>query len=130
MKKYVLLWVLLLALGYAVCALAAPVAPEDGLVMDVLKKTVTFNHSTHKDVDCGECHHPVNDTENFGKCSASGCHDNFDPKDKSASSFYQAMHKAKGSKYGTCVSCHTAVAGNDKDKKKDLVGCAKSKCHP
>ena len=130
MKKFVILGVFLLASGYALFVLAGPAAPEDGIEMNVLKKTVIFNHSTHKEADCVTCHHLVNDNESYAKCSAAECHDNFDPKDKSMNSFYQAMHKPKGSKFATCISCHTNVAGNDKDKKKDLVGCAKSKCHP
>jgi hypothetical protein len=28
------------------------------------------------------------------------------------------------------VSCHETVAGDDKEKKKALTACAKSKCHP
>lgn len=131
MKKIFALGILLLVSAFALTAIAAPAAPADGLKMEKTKKPVVFNHTTHASVACAECHHPVNGVEDYRKCSTAGCHDNFDPKDKkSINSYYQAMHKAKGAKFDTCVSCHVKVAGDDKAKKKELAGCAKSKCHP
>ncbi|MCL1888976.1 MAG: cytochrome c3 family protein [Desulfovibrionaceae bacterium] len=125
----------LLVLGLAAVASPAadrPEAPADGLKLSLLKKEVVFNHSTHdKDMACVDCHHPVEDKEeDYRPCSTSGCHDNLDPKDKSVNSLYQAFHKAKGTKFKTCVSCHIEKAGSDKDLKKELAGCKNSKCHP
>lgn len=131
MKKIFFLGLLLLVTAFALTAVAAaPKAPADGLKMDKTKKVVVFNHSTHKDIQCVDCHHPVDGKENYQNCASAGCHDNFDQKDKSVHSYYQAMHKKKGNKFDTCVSCHEKVAGADKAKKKELAGCAKSKCHP
>lgn len=131
MRKLFLLGILFLVAAFVMPAFAAqPDAPADGIQMHKTSKTVVFNHSTHKDTKCVECHHPVDGKEDFRPCSTAGCHDNFDKKDKSVHSYYQAMHKAKEVKFQTCVSCHIAKAGDDKEKKKELAGCAKSKCHP
>ncbi|MDL2285417.1 cytochrome c3 family protein [Desulfovibrio sp. OttesenSCG-928-F07] len=130
MKKIFLLGLMLLISAFAITAIAAPTAPADGYKMAKTKKPVVFNHSTHTAIKCAECHHPVNGKEDYRACSTAGCHDNMDQKDKSINSYYQAMHKAKGAKFDTCISCHNKVAGADKDKKKALSGCAKSKCHP
>lgn len=133
MKKIFLVGFVLLISAFALTALAAPEVPQDGIKLVRTgneKKAVVFNHSTHKDVKCVDCHHLVEGKEDYRPCATAGCHDNFDQKDKSVNSYYQAMHKAKNPKHQSCVSCHTAAAGADKDKKKELAGCAKSKCHP
>jgi hypothetical protein len=129
MKKMFLTGVLALAVAIAMPALAAaPKAPADGLKMDKTKQPVVFNHSTHKAVKCGDCHHPVNGKEDYQKCSTAGCHDSMDKKDKSAKGYYHAMHD-KGTKFKTCVGCHLEAAGADAAKKKELTGCKGSKCH-
>ena len=130
MKRIFFLGLILLVSAFALTAVAAPSVPADGLKMDKTKKPVVFNHSTHAKIDCVDCHHPVNGKESFASCSSAGCHDNLDSKDKSINSYYQAMHKAKGTQYDTCVSCHITTAGADKELKKTLAGCAKSACHP
>ncbi len=129
MKKLILCGAMALSLAFAVSAFAAPAVPADGIVMDKTKLHVTFNHSTHTGNQCGECHHPVDGKETFLQCGSAGCHDNFDKKDKSVHSYYQVMH-GKKLKFDSCVSCHTTVAGKDKDKKKALTSCKKSACHP
>ena len=133
MKKVFALGVALV-LGVFVLAAAAaekPKVPEDGLKLDRVKKVVVFNHSTHeKGMTCVDCHHLVDGVEDYRSCATAGCHDKLDQKDKSVNSYYQAFHKAKGAKFQTCVSCHTKEAGADKDRKRELVGCTKSKCHP
>ncbi len=132
MKKLFLLGVCCLLAVFVLPSLAAqPATPADGIKLEKGgKKVVVFNHSTHKDIKCTDCHHPVDGKEDFRSCATAGCHDILDKKDKSVNSLYQAMHKAKGAKFNTCVACHVATAGDDKDKKKELAGCAKSKCHP
>nr|1MDV_A Chain A, CYTOCHROME C3 [Nitratidesulfovibrio vulgaris str. Hildenborough]1MDV_B Chain B, CYTOCHROME C3 [Nitratidesulfovibrio vulgaris str. Hildenborough] len=106
----------------------APKAPADGLKMEATKQPVVLNHSTHKSVKCGDCHHPVNGKEDYRKCGTAGCHDSMDKKDKSAKGYYHVMHD-KNTKFKSCVGCHVEVAGADAAKKKDLTGCKKSKCH-
>ncbi len=132
MKKLLILGIFCITAALVLPALAAqPEAPADGIKMNKTgKKEVTFNHSTHKEVKCGECHHPVDGKEDYRPCSTAGCHDNLDKADKSVHSYYQIMHKTKDAKHQTCISCHAAKAGDDKEKKKELTGCAKSKCHP
>ena len=132
MRKLFTLGLFCLLAAFVLPAFAAqPEAPADGLKMEKSgKKVVVFNHSTHKDAKCGECHHPVDGKEDYRPCSTAGCHDVMGPKDKTVNSYYQAMHKVKEPKHQSCVACHTATAGEDKAKKKELAGCAKSKCHP
>lgn len=132
MRKLLFLGILCLAAVIALPVLASqPEVPADGIKMNKGgKKEVIFNHSTHKEQACGECHHPVDGKEDYRACNTEGCHFILDAKDKSINSYYQAMHKKKDTKFGTCVSCHAKIAGDDKDKKKALTACAKSKCHP
>ncbi len=135
MRTMILGMMAVLVLAFAAPAMAAqPEVPADGLKMSKTKKVVVFNHSTHKDVSCVSCHHPVDGKEDYRQCSTAGCHDNLDPKDKkSLQSYYKIAHDRKGGKYDSCVSCHLKVVkekGNDKDLRKALTGCAKSKCHP
>ena len=131
MKKIFFLGLMLLTTAFALTAVAAaPNAPADGLKMNKTKKLVTFNHSTHASIKCVDCHHQVDGKEDYRACATAGCHDKLEQKDKSINSYYQVMHKRKGNKFETCVSCHEKTAGADKDKKKELAGCAKSKCHP
>ncbi|MDL2314389.1 cytochrome c3 family protein [Desulfovibrio sp. OttesenSCG-928-C14] len=131
MKKIFILGIVLLVSAFAFSAMAAPKAPNDGLVMEKTSKKVIFNHSTHSDAACGACHHPVNGAEDYRQCGSAGCHDNFDQKDKtSVNSYYRVMHTAKGTKFDTCVSCHAKAIKAGADKAKFPSGCAKSSCHP
>ena len=128
MRKLFFCGVLALAVAFALPVVAAPKAPADGLKMEATEQPVVFNHSTHKSVKCGDCHHPVNGKEDYRKCGTAGCHDSMDKKDKSAKGYYHVMHD-KNTKFKSCVGCHVEVAGADAAKKKDLTGCKKSKCH-
>ncbi len=130
MKKMILSLVALFVLAFAVSAIAAtPAVPADGIQMKNGKKLVVFNHSTHTTVACGSCHHPVDGKEDFRKCGTAGCHDDFKAK-KGVKSYYNVMHARKDTKFDSCMSCHLKTAGSDTAKKKELAGCAKSKCHP
>ncbi len=130
MKRLLLLGVICLLAAFVVPALAAaPAAPTAAINMSKGgKKVVVFNHTTHAALKCADCHHPVDGKEDFRACGTAGCHEGMDKKDPM--SYYSVMHNTKGAKFQTCVSCHIATAGADKDKKKELAGCAKSKCHP
>jgi hypothetical protein len=133
MRKLMVLGIFCMLAVLALPGLAAqqPDVPADGLKMNKGgKKEVIFNHSTHKEQTCVTCHHPVEDKEDFRACTTAGCHDNLDPKDKTPTAYNQVIHNKKNPKFQTCVSCHEKVAGDDKDKKKALTACAKSKCHP
>ena len=130
MKRLILGSLALLMLALALPALAAkPEVPADGLKMEKGKQPVVFNHSTHKEVKCGQCHHKVDDKENFQKCGTAGCHDSMDRKDKSPKGYYNAMH-GKNLKFTNCMTCHLEVAAKMPDKKKELTACKQSKCHP
>ncbi len=128
-----LFWICAMVLGLACAApaMAAPEVPADGLKMSATKKPVVFNHSTHTEVTCVTCHHPVDGKEDYRKCSTAGCHDDFKAK-KGVNSYYFVMHSKKA-KFDTCVSCHADLvkekAPTDKDYKKKMTSCKGSGCH-
>jgi hypothetical protein len=132
MKKLLILAIFCILAALVVPAFAVqPEAPADGIKLNKGgKKEVIFNHSSHKEVDCVSCHHLVDNKEDYRACATAGCHDAIGQKEKGVNSYHQSIHKVKDVKHQSCVSCHTQVAGTDKDKKKELTGCAKSKCHP
>ena len=49
---------------------------------------------------------------------------------KGEKSLFYVVHTKTGLKHQTCLECHTKVVAEKPDLKKDLTGCAKSKCHP
>lgn len=132
MRTLLLSSLALLVLALSIPAFAAqPAAPADGLKMEATqKKVVVFNHTTHKELKCVQCHHMVEGKETFQKCASAGCHDNMDRKDKSERGYYQAMHGKDGKNVKSCVACHTEVAAAKPDLKKELTACKGSKCHP
>lgn len=132
MKKLLAAGLFCLTAALVLPAFAAqPEAPAGPITMSKSgKKEVVFNHSTHADIACVDCHHPVDGKEDFRACGTAGCHDITGTKEKGVHSYNMAMHKKKDNKFQTCVSCHEKTAGADKEKKKELAGCAKSKCHP
>jgi hypothetical protein len=153
MRNGLMLALALLFCLVAVGAFAAP--PPDGITMNKTKNPVLFNHSTHTDLACGDCHHPVKvetpasclaegchaeadlpgllefytDGEDYRPCSTAGCHQIFDAKDKSVHSYYQAMHKSRKPEFDSCYSCHVKTAGKDKERKRLLSSCSNYVCH-
>ena len=106
--KFALLSAGVLALALSVPAIAAqPPVPADGLVLQGSnpKKPVTFNHSTHKTVECVVCHHPVDGKESYAKCATAGCHDNLKDK-KGTNSLYYVMHAKEKADAPLKSKCH------------------------
>ena len=133
MRKIFFIPVLLMAgILCAALAQAAPDSPPDGLKMHKTKRTVVFNHSTHKkNMECTACHHPVQGKENFAKCSTAGCHDNVtDRTDTSKRGYHNVFHNVETTKMKTCNGCHLDVAAKNPAREQELTGCAESKCHP
>jgi hypothetical protein len=126
-----------LALLFAAPAFVAEMACPDSLVMDHYKADtnnlkVEFNHSTHLDYACTECHHTWDEAggEDPKSCASPGCHDAMDKRDKTEHSYYKAIHNMRAEEIQSCVSCHRDAAGDDREKKKELAGCRGSVCHP
>ena len=112
-------------------------APADGLKIDFIKGNsqrdlfVEFNHSTHTEYECADCHHKMFQLKGESEPrSCVVCHDNVDVNaSKGYRSYFKAMHKirqAPRTPRPACVSCHTTKFGNSKE----MTGCATSSCHP
>ena len=119
----------MLALIFAVSAWAAPAAPDKPVEIKGSQKAVMFPHAPHEKVECVTCHHLVDGKESFAKCGSAGCHDDLTAKKGEKSLFY-VIHTKTGLKHTNCAECHSKVVAEKPDLKKDLTGCAKSKCHP
>ena len=139
MKKIILvcLAALALAMGANADEKEAFKAPADGLKIDFIKGNserdlfVMFNHSTHTEYECADCHHKMFQLKGERPPrSCVVCHDNVDVNDsKGYRSYFKAMHKLRQAPRAprpACVSCHTIKFGN----RKEMTGCGTSSCHP
>lgn len=68
------------------------------------KGDVTFNHASHMDIACQDCHHTVADTYTIQSCMSEGCHDNIANRAE-VSSVYRTFHTTQDTKK-SCVGCH------------------------
>lgn len=127
--KRILFLSCMLTLAVAASVAAAPKAPEAPLEFKGSQKTVMFPHVPHAKVECVTCHHLIDGKESYAKCGSSGCHDDLVGK-KGEKSLYYVVHSKRDLKHTSCLMCHTKVVEEKPDLKKDLLGCAKSKCHP
>ncbi|BCS89912.1 cytochrome c3 family protein [Pseudodesulfovibrio sediminis] len=104
-------------------------APDDDLEINVIKGNskrdlgVTFNHSSHEDIDCFTCHHKNTVQDEPESCA--NCHTETDPSAQGVTSYFRAMH-VKNPERTSCLSCHVEEFSGDKD----LTGCVNSACHP
>ncbi|MBQ9452188.1 MAG: cytochrome c3 family protein [Desulfovibrio sp.] len=128
MQKNVLLTCAILLLT-ASPLVASPAMPDKPLELRGMKKTVMFPHAGHEKIACTDCHHLVNEKENYAKCGSAGCHDDLAEK-KGVRSLYRVMHAKKETAHTTCLACHAKAVEEKPERKKELTGCAKSKCHP
>lgn len=126
----VLLVLALCALPAVALATATPAVPEGPIEFKGAKKTVMFPHSAHAKVECVVCHHKVNGEPTFQKCATSGCHDDLTSKKGEKSLYFVVHNKGAELRHQSCLACHSKVAEEKPDLKKELTGCSKSKCHP
>ena len=131
---------LVLAIFCMTAALVLPVmvsaadAPADPITMDKGGKGVVFQHSTHAEVACVDCHHMVDGKEDYRSCITDGCH----PLEGGPPAPYKTLkgmlhNKKPAEGYTTCVSCHTKTAkdkGMDKEATAKMTKCNDSYCHP
>ena len=89
----------LMVLGTAVTAMSGTFEIPESVLMSPKqfegytpkKGDVTFNHASHMDIACQQCHHTVADSFTIQSCMSEGCHDN--AKDRTtANSLYNAFH--------------------------------------
>ncbi len=114
MKKVLSVLAVLVAAGF----LFAATAPEKAVTIDGAKNkkpAVEFQHKTHANYKCQQCHHTWDGKGTPAKCTS--CH-TLKGKDKAAKA-YVAFHK--GNKERSCVGCH-------KDLKKAGKKTGPTKC--
>lgn len=68
------------------------------------KADVTFNHASHMDISCVDCHHTVPDTYTIESCMSEGCHDNIKSRGE-VDSVYFVFHTGQDTSK-SCVGCH------------------------
>lgn len=126
-----------LVAGFSLAAGSIPALAEAEMPREILdiagsKKTVKFDHARHerKGVECGDCHHQVKDQDVRKACSSEGCHDDRETTE-GPRSLHRVMH-GRNLEKATCLSCHAEAATKmvDARKKKQMLGCESSKCHP
>lgn len=140
-------------------ALALPVHAEESvpygpIILQHSQKRVIFKHGVHitqlctgchatvpqhfpplavdTKQQCVVCHHLIADEPApTYQCSASGCHDEFSPKDKSVNSYFRIVHARNVEEdKTTCLKCHYEVIKTRPEKKQELTACVGSACHP
>ena len=88
---------------------------------DSKRMRVSFNHSTHRDIACRNCHHEGLPGNRYASCTNKECHAITAPSSREVLSVYMAFH-APGTKR-SCFGCHKPLAGEYPGFK----GC--SPCH-
>ena len=78
----------------AVVVIAAEV-PPDGIVLKCKKGEILLNHSTHANIPCTDCHHPVEGVEEIDY----RCHNCHTQESKDSLTTKKAFHK-------NCRDCH------------------------
>jgi hypothetical protein len=71
------------------------------------KADVTFNHVSHMDYACQDCHHTAYDTWTIQSCSSAGCHDDIATR-SGVNSVYRTFHTTQDTTK-SCVGCHLAL---------------------
>ncbi len=122
-----LAFVAALLMGCAVAAFAEKLEIPESVTMSpkqfagytAKKGDVEFNHASHMQIACADCHHTVTDSYTFQGCMSEGCHDNIAIKPE-PSSVYRTFHSTKDTTK-SCVGCHRKV-------KRDGAGDAPIAC--
>jgi hypothetical protein len=103
---------------YALSAVAEVVEIPESVTMSASgfegytpkKKDVLFNHASHMEIACQDCHHMVADTYTIEGCMIEGCHDDVVNRAE-ASSIYRAFHTTRDTEK-SCVGCHRELRRN------------------
>jgi len=134
LRRILPVWILGVALAIGASMAAEPVSDEmKSIIAQPIqlsrtanaKRHVVFNHASHQKAECVYCHHKELDGKAMISCANTGCHDVMDRQDKSAHSYYQAIHKRESTK--SCLGCHREQAKNDPDLQEKFRGC--TPCH-
>ena len=75
---------------------------------DVPKMYVIFNHSSHKNIACRNCHHEGLPGNRYAPCTNSECHAITSPASREPLSVFMAYHAPDMDR--SCLGCHKARA--------------------
>lgn len=83
---------------------------------------VMFNHTTHKDIACEQCHHdsPAPDKP-YASCTDNDCHATPGPRERDTMSMFVAYHAKDTDR--SCYGCHKKMAAQHPE----FTGCRP--CH-
>ena len=70
---------------------------------------VSFQHSTHKDIACRNCHHEGLPGNRYAPCTSPECHAIAAPSSREPLSVYMAYHAPDTQR--SCFGCHKPLAG-------------------
>ena len=117
----------LLVAGTALAADAGDAAKAPKKAMEMKHGTskrmhVMFNHATHKDVACDQCHHDTPDPKKpFVSCTSADCHATPGPRERDTMSMFVAYHAkdtdrscykklaAENPQFSGCRPCHMSA---------------------
>lgn len=115
--KYLVISLCALTVIVAGAALAAdagdtPKAPKKPLALQhgtSKRMHVMFNHASHKDVPCAQCHHDTPDpAKPYVSCTSNDCHVTPGPRERDTMSMFVAYHAKDTDR--SCYGCHKQVA--------------------
>lgn len=107
----------LLVAGTALAADAGDAAKAPKKAMELKHGTskrmhVMFNHTTHKDVACDQCHHDTPDPKKpFVSCTNADCHATPGPRERDTMSMFVAYHAKDTDR--SCYGCHKKLAAEN-----------------
>ncbi|MGJ3522320.1 formate dehydrogenase subunit gamma cytochrome c-553 [Nitratidesulfovibrio sp. D1] len=106
--------VTLLVAGAALAADAGDAAKAPKKAIELKHGTskrmhVMFNHATHKDVACEQCHHDTPDpAKPYVSCTNDDCHATPGPRERDTMSMFVAYHAKDTDR--SCYGCHKQMA--------------------
>ena len=118
--KYLVISLFALTLFVAGTALAADAgdaakAPKKAIELKhgtSKRMHVMFNHTTHKDVACDQCHHDTPDPKKpFVSCTNADCHATPGPRERDTMSMFVAYHAKDTDR--SCYGCHKKLAAEN-----------------
>ena len=90
--------------------------------IEAKRAAVAFDHPTHFDFACMECHHKWDKVSPIAGCMTSGCHDLDKLEKKTSANKAEAVRYYKNAYHKMCITCHKEIkAQNVKIEKSQIA---------